>query len=249
MKTRWKALVGVVVLLGFARFFFWPSSPHIIPWAWEYPNDLRFMPRGSTVAYYAGLITVVDDQTIAFAPRRQPLYLPKNPKTIPVVRIENNAPGKYLTEENKTAITQKILGICAHDTQAIGCQVDFDAVESEYGWYASLIRDLKSGLPPNTPLSITALVSWCYPGSWFDQLGVQGIPMYFRMGDDDAAVRGGHVPADFLQAKGCRDTLGISLDEASPSRSVRHGRNTVYVFAPQGWTKADYHQASYILSH
>lgn len=238
----------VLILVLAISFLLWKDDPQIIPWVWEYPTDLRFMQSGSTIAYYAGSITLSSDSQALFIPRRQPLFPPKNPKTIPVIRIENVQPGSYLSDENMMQISRTILSACMRDTNAIGCQIDFDAVESEHAFYASVINSVREGLSNHQKLSLTALVSWCYPNGWLDSLGVKAIPMFFRMGPEAQGIRDGHVPANFLQASVCRDTLGVALDEPLPSSSLRRGRDTIYVFAPQGWTKADYHQIEYFLS-
>ena len=65
------------------------GQPDVIPWAWERRENLRFLGEGHTVAWYAGLITLTNDGVVV-APRRNPLFVPKNTHRIAVVRIETS---------------------------------------------------------------------------------------------------------------------------------------------------------------
>ena len=64
-------------------------------------------------------------------------------------------------------------------------QVDFDAKRSERGFYAALLRSLRSQMPPQLPLSIAALASWCSNDDWISGLPIdEAVPMLFRMEPD-----------------------------------------------------------------
>ena len=71
-----------------------------------------------------------------------------------------------------------------------GVQIDFDATLSERDAYRALIHDVRKRLGPATPLSITALASWCIGDDWLNGLPVdEAIPMLFRMGPVNANWR------------------------------------------------------------
>jgi hypothetical protein len=107
-------------------------------------------------------------------------------------------------------------------------QVDFDAVESERPFYRALLEEVRRRLPPQLPLSITALASWCQSDSWISGLPVaEAVPMLFRMGSDR------YSPGSDFRADLCRSSVGISTDEL-PSR-IPSGRR-VYVFDPRSWS-------------
>jgi hypothetical protein len=115
-------------------------------------------------------------------------------------------------------------------------QVDFDATVSERRFYADVLRDLRRRLPPDMPLSITALASWCMDDPWIAGLPVdEAVPMLFRMGPDAEDVRVLLAQGrDFTLAM-CRESIGISTDE--PIRDLPAGRRR-YVFRPQGWSQS-----------
>src|SRR3989344_585936 len=135
-------ILGLIII---SYILFPPSSDKLILWAWEYPSDLIFLPRGSTVAYYSGVINITKEGVVYFTPRRQPLKLNDHTKTIPVIRIENETPADKL-DGTKQRIAEIVLGQCLKDKKAISCQTDFDAVESEYDFYISLVHEIQSAL-------------------------------------------------------------------------------------------------------
>jgi hypothetical protein len=107
-------------------------------------------------------------------------------------------------------------------------QVDFDAVASERVFYSAVLRELRRNLPPQMPLSITALASWCESDDWISGLPVaEAVPMLFRMGPDR------YIAGDDFRSGLCRSSVGISTDEL-PSK-IPSGRR-VYVFDPRPWT-------------
>jgi hypothetical protein len=89
-------------------------------------------------------------------------------------------------------------------------------------------------LPSGLPLSITALASWCMQDDWLGDLPIdEAVPMLFRMGPSDHALRAG--AARRLRAPACHGAIGTSLDEPS---TVPRGSRRRYVFNPGAWTDA-----------
>lgn len=112
-------------------------------------------------------------------------------------------------------------------------QVDFDATDSQRGFYAGVLRDVRSQMPVGMPLSMTALVSWCGPHSWLHGLPVdEAVPMLFRMGGPRRLSAGSYRLVEPM----CRSSRGVATDEPWPADLARLDAATrVYLFAPQPW--------------
>jgi hypothetical protein len=204
--------------------------PHVILWAWERPEDLRFVnPQQVGVAFLARTV-FLGRTSVRVRPRLQPLRLAPGTRLIAVARVE--ARGGIGGSPEQRAQTVRALAEMASLPNLAGVQVDFDATLSQRGFYAAVLRDLHAALPKDLPLSITALVSWCDDRhSWLAGLPFsEALPMLFRMGPD----RGRDRHRDF-QAEVCRHSIGISTDE-----TVSHlpASKTQYVFNPHSWTPA-----------
>lgn len=205
--------------------------PHRILWAWESPQDLRFLKNGEGVAFLSGELHL-EDETTHWQPRRNPLRV--NPATplVAVIRLETHQAA--LNDHQRAELVLRARQ-CLAQPGVLGLQIDFDAVSHERGWYAQALGDLRAALPERVPLSITALGSWCWDDPWIAGLPVdEAVPMLFRMSSDDRIIRqrlsrGVDVKADLAS-----HSWGISTDEPLPS--LKKGRR-VYVFHPGSWTE------------
>ena len=213
------------------------ALPRLTLWAWERREDLRSVdPRTTAVAYLDRTI-LLEGRGITTIPRRQPLLLPADDHLtrIPVVRIETG-PGAQLNDETAEITAQRIVEAAHKSLPAL--QIDFDARLSERAWYRSILEQTRQKLPPNVPLSITALASWCsYDGSWLHGLPVdEVVPMLFRMEPDRRKFAPNDRPAVSQQfairESVCMGSVGISTQEAWPA-SLADRR--VYVFPDRGW--------------
>src|SRR5204863_6494603 len=98
------------------------------------------------------------------------------------------------------------------DVKAV--QVDFDAVSSERAFYRELMNELKKQLPPETPLTMTSLASWCTGGAWFNDFPIdEAVPMVFRMGSDEEKIRNYLRNANDWREPLCRGSYGLSIDD------------------------------------
>jgi hypothetical protein len=116
-----------------------------------------------------------------------------------------------------------------------GVQIDFDATRSQRSFYADLIRDVRDELPAGLLLSVTALASWCMGDCWMAELPVDEIvPMFFRMGADDAHIRRSLQSKGKISCSPCNTSVGVSTDEPWPHlpSGVR-----VYVFHGGAWSE------------
>lgn len=223
----------VLMRLAYAAALLWllvlplRREPEVIPWAWERPEDLRFLGRGATVAWYAGMITL-EGGDVVVEPRRNPLQLPRDAHRIAVIRIETRNAALDATQREAAARAIRRLFRNAEELQ-----IDFDARASERAFYRALLVSLRRDV--RARLSITALTSWCYGDRWLAALPVdEAVPMFFRMGRDEHAMRAPLARGDAVPEPRCRAGSGISLDEPLPR--VPAARR-IWVFNPEPWTE------------
>lgn len=210
--------------------------PQKIIWAWERPEDLRFLdPKVYGVAFLAQTIFLEKDG-VSPKPRRQPLEVAPGTYLIAVTRIETNKDGTKrpsfdVEMGNKVAILIKNT-LDLPDVK--GIQIDFDAVTSERAFYRTMINEVRKQMPPNTPLTMTSLASWCTGDAWFNDFPVdEAVPMAFQMGADNDKIktylRNGNDWRDPL----CRGSYGISVDEPLQVE-LKPGRR-IYYFSNSRW--------------
>jgi len=216
------------------------NLPRIILWAWERPEDLRFLDSSKHgVAFLAQTLVLKGDAVIQ-KPRRQPLMLSPSTRAIAVTRIESiktTGDKPTLSDSQRT----KLLGLITATLKLASVwaiQIDFDAVTSERAFYRKLLEDLRSRLPDEVPLSITALASFCVGDRWIKDLPIdEAIPMVFRMGADSSNIKKLLGSGEDFRGDLCRRSYGIALDE--PIRAMFIPSRRVYVFNSRSWRPAD----------
>ena len=234
MSTRLKLSFGflaaafsLILLRSTARPDPLPGFPRVVLWAWERPEDLRFVkPQVAGIAFLARTVWL-DGDKVSARPRLQPLRFTPGTTLMAVVRLESAGHGLPARD-----LVIRELGQAAKLPGVRALQIDFDARESERVWYGALLTDLRKALPPALPLTITALESWCESDGWIRGLPVaDASPMLFRMGP------GERVPDGDFAVPLCRSSIGIGTDEL-PDR-VPRGRR-LYFFYPRAWTPQAY---------
>jgi len=207
-----------------------PGLPRIMLWAWESPQDLRFVEPGRAGIAFLSRTVWLDGTRVWHRPRLQPLRFNPGTDLMAVVRFESAGHGL----PDHTEVVKAVLP--ALDVEGVrALQIDFDARQSEREWYGEFLRGLRGALPAKIPLTITALESWCEAPQWVDGLPVNdAVAMLFRMGP------GEHVPGASFDGK-CRSSIGVSTDEM-PVRVPRARR--VYIFHPGPWTQEAYDAAA-----
>ncbi len=210
------------------------AFPSTALWAWQRPEHLDFLDKNRSAV--AVLAETIDLAPLKFEPRNQPIIAPKGTEYFAVVRIEAT-PNSDLSDATRRRVVQEIVKF-AGNPDTVAMQIDFDATVSQRAFYTALLKDLRAQLPPTMPLSMTALVSWCEGDDWISDLPIdEAVPMYFRMGVDNANIRRAHMDVSKLHEPLCRSSVGVSLDEPWP----RFGSGVrVYAFAPAAWTESDY---------
>lgn len=235
MKSRLLGATAALALLVPA-YQAHPTSPidrlpPLMLWAWERPVDLRALPSGTGVAFLAQTITASAD-AIVVSSRRQPLRVDPNTRLVAVTRIE--APGDAPTASGPVADIARAIVKSAALPRVEGVQIDFDARASQRAMYRQLLHAVRGSLPSETPLSMTALASWCLDDRWLDDLPIdEVVPMLFRMGPSEAPLRASL--ASRTLAPPCRGAIGLSLDEPL---TVSTRKKRLYVFNASPWNEA-----------
>jgi hypothetical protein len=216
------------------------KMPKKILWAWERAEDLRFLnSKEFGVAFLAQTIHLEKD-IVAPKPRRQPLEIAPGTYLIAVTRIETKkgaAERPDFSPEMTTKVTKLIRNtLDLPEVKAV--QIDFDAVVSERGFYRSLINELKKQLPPETPLTMTSLASWCTGDAWFNDFPVdEAVPMVFQMGADSERIRNYLRNGNDWTEPLCRGSYGLSVNE-DPEAPLKGGRR-IYFFKNEKWKASD----------
>lgn len=223
------------------------EMPKKIIWAWERPEDLRFLdPKEYGVAFLAQTIFLEKDN-VSPKPRRQPLEISPGTYLIAVTRIETNKNGGERPAFDQAMIdkTVSLIRSTLDLPDVKGIQIDFDAVVSEREFYRQVMLKLRQSQGEHAdggvrvPLTMTALASWCTGDAWFNDFPVdEAVPMVFQMGADDekikAFLRNGNDWRDPL----CRGSYGISRDDAV-NEGIKPGRRT-YFFSNEAWKPSDF---------
>jgi len=251
-------------------------GPNVMLWAWERAEDLEALDtQKAGVAFLAGTIFLRPlsandgkgaEEGVVLRPRLQLLRVPKDVALMTVVRIETQLgwsqssfqlakqtiasaqDGPY-TESQRQRVVSLISRLAVlPDVRAV--QIDFDATRSEQGFYRTLLMDLRKALPSRTPISITALASWCKGDPWLEKLPPgtinEAVPMLFRMGPDAPNIASFLGGGNEFRVPACRGSLGLSTGE-SFSKHILNGDleevtdhakgKRIYLFHPSAWSK------------
>ncbi len=210
-------------------------APQLVVWAWERPEDLRFLPPGTEIAVQTGFVELAGDGFLARG-RRYPLRSDRPPATAVVhVQIDDRQPLRW-TPGLRARVAAAVLHF-ARVVPTPRVQIDFEVRRSQRAVLIDLLHDVRAGLPRGTPLSMTAIASWCQE-DWLDGLPVdEVVPMLFRMGRGDPAIRTRIEGGGDWAAPACRKALAISAD--TPIARAPAGRR-IYLFAPQSWTPSTF---------
>lgn len=184
---------------------------------------------------------ILQNDEVIFQPRRQPLEVKPETFLIAVTRIETdkfnqNIPPALSDPQGERIISFIKQTLALPHVRAV--QIDFDARRSERNFYQNLVVNLRSQLPENVPLSMTALASWCVSDNWFAGLPVdEAVPMAFRLGADDKPVRAFLASGDDWRETLCRGSYGIALDE--PLKTKFSPNRRIYIFNNRPWRAED----------
>jgi hypothetical protein len=214
------------------------AFPHTILWAWERPEDLRFLnPEQFAVAFLAQTLTLTASD-VRFSPRQQPLKVSPETKLIAVTRIETDKI-PALSQSQLDELTRLIVNTLKLKNIA-AIQIDFDAKVSQRGFYRQLLTQLRAQIPATLPLSITALASFCLSDPWIKDLPIdEAIPMIFRMGADNNKVKTLLKNGTDFSIPLCQQSYGIATDEPLTMNFDKTRRIYIFKGTVAGWTSGD----------
>lgn len=215
------------------------NFPRVILWAWEREEKLEFLDAKKFGVAYLAQTLVLKNNEVVFNPRRQPLKVNPETKLIAVTRIESRKQGNNpaLTDAQRAELINLILKTLKQKNVS-AIQIDFDAVVSEREFYRKLLNELRDKMPPDVPLSITALASFCVGDRWYNDLPVaEAVPMIFRMGLDDKNIKNMLKAGEDFREPLCRQSYGIATDEPFEAKLDKSRR--LYVFNNREWKESD----------
>lgn len=209
--------------------------PQLVVWAWERPEDLRFLPEDAEIAVQTGFVELAGDNFLARG-RRYPLRSDRPPSTAVVhIQIDDRDPPRWTP-----VLRARVVAAVLHFARVVPTprvQIDFEVRRSQRQILVDLLHDVRAGLPRGVPLSMTALTSWCQE-DWLAALPVDEIvPMLFRMGRGDSAIRARIESGGTWPEPACRKALALSADTPI-ARAPAVAR--IYLFAPQSWTPSTF---------
>ena len=245
--------ISILSILLAAKYY---HSPPYIPhpalathakknvWAWQRPEDLRFLPSNVGVAYVATSVNLENNQAYVY-PRMHPLLVNPNTRIIPVVHVDaswrkpptlNDAQAQAIVDALVHAAT---LGNSNANSNTV--QLDFEVRRSQQKFLNLVVTKARQSLPKTTALSMTALASWCAGDDWLGKMPADEIvPMAFRMAAGDVAIRQLLAKRGHFKPENCQTAIGTALDEPIvilDSTNIRR-----YYFSPKPWTHALWQQ-------
>lgn len=204
-------------------------------WAWERPEDLRWLPADAGVAYVASNILLRGDDALVH-PRTSPLLLPQGAALVPVLHVDASwRVPPTLSAQQSARIVQELLRVAQRGNRNV-VQLDFEVRRSQRPFLARTMAEIRRQLDPRIALSVTALASWCLDDAWLPSgVADEVVPMAFRMGPGQDALRRRLQRQGFTQPL-CRAAAGYASDEP-PLRGVAPRG---YYFSPRPWTAASW---------
>ncbi|MDR3507480.1 MAG: hypothetical protein P4L64_06240 [Caulobacteraceae bacterium] len=214
-----------------------PQTQRLTVWAWERPEDLRFLGSEADIAVQTGFIQLSGRQLTARG-RRFPLLARPEQVTTALVHVQiDRRTSLVWTPDLRRQTARAVLAYALARPVSL-VQVDFEVRASERAILLDLLKDVRAGLPPATHLSMTALASWCDTDRWLAEAPVDEIaPMLFRMGHAGDSLRTRLAEGGDFGDSVCRTALAVSVDAPIPRAPT--GRH-IYIFSPRSWTPADY---------
>ena len=216
------------------------ALPATMLWAWERPEDLRWLPPEAGVAYVAVTVELAGEG-MRLRRRAYPLLVRPDTAVVPMVHVDASwRTPPVLGIAQRDLIVEQLLA-AARGSASHVVQLDFEVRQSQRAFLRDVVREARRRLPPEVALSATALASWCAGDYWLAGLAADEIvPMAFRMARDDAAIRRLLAERGAFTRPGCAGALGMASDEAPiKTHAVRR-----YFFAPRSWDQDTWRRLS-----
>jgi len=215
-------------------------EPRVMLWAWERPERLSFLNSSDIgVAYLAETIYLKQHQFV-IRPRLKILKVNKQTYLEAVVRIESDREISWNPNEQELDHLASAIAVQAAKPEVKSLQIDFDAKESERGAYRQLLAVVRTKLPSDKALSMTALASWCLADRWIANAPVdEVVPMLFSMGagrQDAFNFITSSRPGELSYFQKC---VGLSINDQTSfdllaQRTVME-KSRIYFFSSRPW--------------
>ncbi|CAN7154839.1 hypothetical protein LJR289_000117 [Pseudoduganella sp. LjRoot289] len=204
-------------------------------WAWERPEDMRWLPADVGVAYVASTVLLRGEEALVH-PRVAPLMLADGAATVPVLHVDASwRVPPALNGQQAARIVQELLRVAQRGSRNV-VQLDFEVRRSQRPFLARTMAEIRRQLDPRIALSVTALASWCMDDAWLPGgVADEVVPMAFRMGQGRNDLRRRLRRQGFVQPY-CRDAAGYASDEPALRGLAARG----YYFSPRPWTAASW---------
>lgn len=204
-----------------------------IAWLWRDAPVPAF--SHATVAVVDRHVWLAGDKVLV-RPGARPQRLARAARVIPVVHVEIDPlhPPAGLAAARDTVLAA--MHSAARASTSGWVQLDLEARPSQRADYRDLVHRIRAALPDGMRLSVTALGWWCRAPAWLDGLEAdEVVPMFFRMGRDDQALRAIVTAGPGLLHPLCRaGSAGFSRQEAFPPFVAARYRRTFW-FDERGW--------------
>ena len=209
--------------------------PLQMAWAWERPEDLRWLPGDAGVAFVASSIMLQGDEALV-RPRTARLLMEPATARVPVLHVDmSGREPPALNEAQLQAIVRELLRIAPGANRQV-VQLDFEVRRSQRPFLARTVAAIRRSLAPEMALSVTALASWCLDDAWLAEgMADEVVPMAFRMGQQQQELRQRLRWQGFTQPY-CRQAAGYATDEPRLRRLAPRS----YYFSPRSWTAAQW---------
>lgn len=230
------------VLLIFALFLalLYPATAAAAQqtaWLWDEARLPAWSTHEAAVLQRHILLTGND---ILLRPRKRWPALPSSTLVTPVLHVEVSTVNPPVNiEKSRAIIVSALLDAAARSTSG-WVQLDMEAKPSQRLFYRSLVRDLRTALPPQIKLSVTALAWWCRSPAWLDDLAAdEVVPMFFRMGKDSAAMRAILEQSPTTLHASCRARSAGFSPQEPVTRAVSQRYAKQYWFDRYAWKRDD----------
>ena len=212
-----------------------PAQPPqgAIAWLWRDAPVPAF--SRATVAVVDRHIWLAGDKVLV-RPGARPRALAPGTRVIPVVHVEIDVLHPPASLAPARARVLAAMGSAARASTSGWVQLDLEARPSQRADYRDLVHRIRAALPGDMRLSVTALGWWCRSPAWLDGLEAdEVVPMFFRMGRDNRALRDIVATQPAVLHPLCRaGSAGFSRQEAFPPAVAARYRRTFW-FDERGW--------------
>ena len=207
-----------------------------VAWLWD---EARLPAWSTAEAAVLQRHILLSGDTALTRPRQRRPAMPASTRITPVLHVEVSTVNPPIDIESRRPMIVRAMLEAAGASTSGWVQLDMEAKPSQRQFYRSLVRQLRDELPPDVKLSVTALAWWCRSPAWLDGLAAdEVVPMFFRMGRDNASLRAIIEQSPATLHASCRaGSAGFSPQEPFAPKVHERYRKT-YWFDRHAWKRS-----------